>query len=43
MQRGTHDLGWVNDAFGDQVAVLAFLRVVAVGIGVIVADLADNN
>src|SRR6266536_118504 len=43
LQRGADHLGRVNDALGNQVAVLALLRVVAVGVGVLLADLADNE
>src|ERR1700751_1247135 len=39
----THDLGRVDDALGDQVAVLAGLRVEAVGVLVLFQDLADDD
>src|ERR1700756_3799165 len=39
----THDLGRVDDALGDQVAVLAGLRVEAVGVLILLQDLADDD
>ena len=43
LERGADDLSRVNDALGHQVAVLPLLRIVTVGIGLIVADLTNNN
>src|SRR5215471_5343125 len=39
----THDLGRVDDALGDQVAVLAGLRVKAVAVLILLEDLADDD
>jgi hypothetical protein len=35
LDRHTHDLGWVDDALGDQVAVVAALRVEAVAVPIL--------
>ena len=43
LDRRTHDLGRVDDALGDQVAVLAGLRVEAVGVLILLQDLADDD
>jgi hypothetical protein len=43
LQSGPDDLGRVDDALGHQVTVLALLGVVAVGISVILADLAEDD
>src|SRR6266700_757764 len=43
LDRRTNHLGRVDDALGDQVAVLAGLRVEAVGILVLLEDLADDD
>ena len=43
LQRSADDLRRIDDTLGHQVTVFAFQRVVAVGIGVIVADLADDR
>jgi hypothetical protein len=43
LQGGADDLGRVDDTLGRQVTVLAFLGIVAVGISVILADLADDD
>ena len=43
LDRRTHDLGRVDNAFGDEIAVFAGLRVEAVGILILVHDLADND
>jgi hypothetical protein len=43
LQRDTDYLGWVNDTLGNQIGVLALLRIVTVRIGVLVTDLADND
>src|ERR1700758_2841558 len=39
----THDLGWVDDALGDQVAVFASLRVEAVAVLFLFQHLADDD
>src|SRR6478672_8554765 len=43
LQGGADDLGWVDDALGNQATVLVFLGIVTIGIGVILADLADHD
>ena len=43
LQRATHDLGRIDDALADKIAVFAVLRVKAVGILVFLHDLADND
>ena len=43
LDRRAHDLGRVDNAFGDEIAVFAGLRVEAVGVLVLVHDLADND
>ena len=43
LQGGTHHLGWIDDALGQEIAEFAGLRVEAVGIGVLVQNLADND
>src|SRR6478672_5481262 len=43
LDRHANDLGRVDDALGDQVAVFAGLRVEAVGILVLFEDLADDD
>src|SRR6266487_1703566 len=43
LDRRTHDLGRVDDALGDQVDVFARLRVEAVGVLILLEDLADDN
>src|SRR6202521_5954819 len=43
LQRDAYNLGRVNDALGHQVTVLAGLRVVAVGVGILLQDLADHD
>src|ERR1700720_690424 len=43
LDRHTHDLGRVDDALGDQVDVFAGLRVEAVGVLILLQDLADDD
>src|SRR3979490_1726379 len=43
LDRRTHDLGRVDDALGDQVDVFARLRVEAVGVLILLEDLADDD
>src|SRR5439155_15840783 len=43
LDRRAHDLGRVDNAFGDQIAVFAGLRVEAVGVLVLVHDFADHD
>src|SRR5258707_1753612 len=43
LQRRPHNLGWVDDAFGDEIDVLAVLGVEAVRILVLLKDLADDD
>jgi hypothetical protein len=43
LQCGPHDLGRVDDALRHQVAILAGLRVIAEGVGVLVQDLANDD
>src|SRR6266508_3719163 len=43
LQRRAHDLGRVDDALGDEIAVLARLGVIAVGVAVLLQDLADHD
>src|SRR5438874_668496 len=43
LDRHTNHLGWVDDALGDEVAVLAGLRVEAVVILILLEDLADDD
>src|SRR5712692_8232310 len=43
LDRRTHDLGRVDDALGDQVDVFPRLRVEAVGVLVLLEDLADDH
>ena len=43
LDRRAHDLGRVDNAFGDEIAVFAGLRVEAVGILILVHDLADHD
>ena len=43
LQGGADDLGRVDDALGHQVTVLAFLGIIAIGVRVILADLADDD
>src|SRR5262245_10955832 len=40
---GAHYFGRVDDALRDEIAVLARLRVIAVGVGVLLQDLADHD
>src|ERR1700716_1969127 len=43
LDRHTNDLGLIDDALGDQVDVFAGLRVEAVGILILLKDLADDH
>jgi hypothetical protein len=43
LQRDANHLGRVDDSLGHEIAELAGLGVEAVGIGVILKDLADDN
>src|SRR5579862_8615335 len=43
LDRRAHDLGWVDDALGDEVAVFASLRVVAVVALILFQDLANHD
>src|SRR5258708_39315235 len=43
LQRRPHNLGWVDDAFGDEIDVLAVLGVEAVRVLVLLKDLADDD
>src|SRR5438093_4868044 len=43
LQRRPHNLGWVDDALGDEIDVLAVLGVEAVRVLVLLEDLADDN
>src|SRR6185312_4506122 len=43
LDRRAHDFGRVDNAFGDEIAVFAGLRVEAVGILILVHDLADHD
>ena len=43
LQRGPHDFGRIDDAFRDQVAIFAGLRVIAVGVGVLFQDLSNDD
>src|SRR5665811_1197167 len=43
LDRRTHDLGRVDDALGDEIAVLASLRVEAPVVLILLEDLADND
>src|SRR5215831_19799203 len=43
LQRRAHHFGRVDDALRDEIAVLARLRVIAVGVGVLLQDLADHD
>jgi hypothetical protein len=43
LDRRPHDLGRVDDALGDQVDVFARLRVEAVGVLILLEDLADDD
>src|SRR5207245_5033627 len=43
LQRRPHNLGWVDDALGDEIDVLAVLGVEAVRVLVLLEDLADDD
>ena len=43
LQGATHDLGRIDDALADEIAVLAALRVKALGVLVFLHDLADRT
>ena len=43
LQRGADNLGRIDDAFGNQIAVLSVLCVVAIDVGFISTDLADDD
>src|SRR5262245_50135284 len=43
LQRRAHHFGRVDDALRDEIAVLARLCVIAVGVGVLLQDLADHD
>src|SRR5712691_5632006 len=43
LQRRPHNLGWVDDALGDEIDVLAVLGIEAVIVLLLVEDLADND
>src|SRR5260370_15069019 len=43
LQCRAHHFGRVDDPLGDEIAVLTRLRVIAVGIGVLLQDLADHD
>src|SRR5262249_57696143 len=43
LQRRAHHFSRVDDALRDEIAVLARLRVIAVGVGVLLQDLADHD
>src|SRR6266852_7893975 len=43
LQRRPHNLGWVDDALGDEIDVLAVLGVEAVRVLVLLKDLADDD
>jgi hypothetical protein len=43
LQRGADNLGRIDDAFGNQIAVFSLLCVVAIDVGFILTDLADDD